>query len=618
MTFFLGVLSVLMMVVFPGAIILKLLKADQKWDPWLFVVCVFALSLVVNLLIVVGLTLIHQYQTLVLQNLAALECLGFVFLYQALLDQKINGLSGLKWLATYPFKQRPLQSIALLLTFLALLNWLSSFGNPFGYWDATVSYNRWATDFAANHMPTLTWHYPQLLPANWSMTYVLMGVLPDQVQLQFFPAAIQGFFFIGLLLLLWVLYRQEKKSGYLAGLVLIALIFWIYYQKYLNVGYADIPATFFNFAALTCTLLAYGVYAKQRRLLIVLSLLFTFGAAMTKSAGLYIAVILPILHELFESQKSTIFHKTRRLALKYLFLIATIAPWYIYSSLYGSNMGDFSDVFFLTHDAAGHTHFIPRLYDVLNDSYFILVLGVISLVFRSWVPRKLNLIFYFFIPYFFIWSIWFSYDSRNIALFIPIVCLNAGFVLSHNWGVIKSIKRLRIWSYSIRVWMLLVLAVLIAGVSCLGGLFGQRNLIIYQETEKNFSLHAQPFIMRLYAYTLCPGFQGKILTDYAYFNYLPLLKDDVNIPPLSSYNKNMEPGYFQDLPAFLLYMKENPDIHYLLLNHNFDTLYESKLWNQYFNTWIKEKMISAEFVSENVGLYKINVNNAQLADVSAS
>ena len=613
MTFFLGVLSVLMMVVFPGAMILKLLKADQKFDPWLLVVCVFALSLVINLVLVVGLTVIHEYRTDVLRNLAALECLGFILLYQEMLDKKIEWLQGLKWLGTYPFKQRPLQSIALLLTVLALINWLSSFGAPFGFWDPTISYNRWATDFAANQMPTLTWHYPQLLSANWSLSYVLIGPLPDQIQLQFFPACIQGFFFLGILLLLWVLYRQEKNSRYLAGLILTALIFATYYFLYLNLGYADIPVTFFNLAAIVCSLLAYGAYSRYRNLLVVLALLFAFGAAMTKPAGIYTALILPILHELFESEKSKYSAKLKRLFWKYLVLMVTVSPWYIYSSLYESNTGAFSDVSFLVHHVrvAG---VVSKLYDAIAFSNFMIIGAAIAFVFCAWVPRQLNLIFYCYIPYYLIWFIGFSYDDRNFEMMIPLLCLNVGFVLSYNWGTVKLIKGLRIWAYPIRIWMILVGAVVVASFFCLIGTLGQFNLMLHQETEKNFSLHDQKFIMRLYAYTLCPGIHGQILTDFAYFNYLPLIQNDMNVPPLASYGKNMEPGYFKNLPAFLTYMKAHPDIHYLLLNHQFDLLYESPLWMQYYNKWLADKKISVAFVNKDVGLYKINVPNDQLAN----
>jgi hypothetical protein len=617
MTFFLGVLSILMMVVFPGAIVLKLLKADQKLDPWLFAMCIFALSLVMNLVLVFGLTLIHEYRTGVLQNICALECLGFILLYQNVLDKKVNWLAGLKWLGTYPFRQKPIHSIALLLMIIALLNWLSSFGTPFGYWDATVSYNRWATDFAANQLPSLTWHYPQLLSANWSITYVLMGPQPFQIFLEFFPACIQGFFFVGTLALFGILARPEKTSHYLMGMILTALIFDFYYWVYLNTGYADIPVMFFNFLVLVCSVLAYGTHSKQRNLLVALALIFAFGAAMTKPAGIYTALILPVLHELFETEKTAGLARAKRLFLKYSFLVITVSPWYIYSSLHETNMGHFADISFLVHDVHNSVDAL-RWYNALYRCYMLLVFAAIALVFQAWVPRKWNLIFYCYIPYSIIWFIWFSYDSRNIELFVPIVCLNAGFVLSTHWsGLTRVIRQAPMWKYPIRVWMVLTAAFVVTGFYCITGTLDQRSLLVYQQTEKNYSLHALPFTMRLYAYTVCPGFQGQVLTDYAYFNYLPLLKDHINIPPLASYNKNMEPGYFENLPAFLIYMKANPQIHYLLLNHNFDALYESPLWNQYYQKWLSEKKINEEFIVNNVGLYKINVSNDQLANIGS-
>ncbi len=617
MTFFLGLLSILMMTIFPGAMALKLLKPKTPLDPCLQVICIFALSLIFNLILVVGLTMLHQYRTPILRNLCAFECLAIALLYQDLWEKKLDWQAGLKWLQTYPFQKKPLQSLALIVSLLFILNWFSSFGQPFGYWDATVSYNRWATDFAANQLPTLTWHYPQLLPANWSLTYVLIGPLVQNVQLQFFPAAIQGFFFVGILLLFWVLYRQKQDGAYLSGLLLMMAAFSCFYAVYLNVGYADIPVAFFNFAALVCSILAYAEDTPNRKRLLIISLLFAFGAAMTKPAGIYTALVLPLIHEYLDPHPASFSQKCVRLTSKFVFLAALISPWYIYSSLYESNTGSFSDVSFLTRHVAS-AHFTQRVYDAVMEAYPLVILMGIAWILRASIPRTWRLIFYAYLPYFILWSIGFSYDNRNIILFWPIACLSVALALSGEQNLLKILTGLRLWKQPLRLWMLLFSSLVILAFYCMSGPLGEMNLITHQETEKNYSLQDIPLTTRLYAYKLCPGFHGQILTDYAYFNYLPLLQSNMNIPPLASYNKNMEPGYFDNLPAFLAYMKAHSDIHYLLLNHYFDDLYESPLWQQYFKAWLREKKLSVAFTAGNVALYTINVSNDQLADIASA
>jgi hypothetical protein len=617
MTFFLGLFSILMMVVLPGAILLKICKAGRYFDPCFFVTNVFALSLIINLILVFGLTLIHQYRTPILQDICAIECLLFVLLYQNVWEQKLDWQTGFKWLYHYPLRQKPLQTLAFIVSCLALYNWSASFGNPFGLWDPTVSYNRWATDFAANQIPSLTWHYPQLLPANWSMSYVLIGPLPEHIQLEFFPAAIQGFFPIGILLLCWTLYRQEKNPAYLTGLITFAILFSYEFGRYFNLGYADIPVTFFNLLAITCTVLAFGAHSSRRHLLINMAIFAAIGAAMTKPAGIYTAFILPILQELLDPLPAYVGKKATRLICKYVILTLAIAPWYIYSSLHESNTGAFSDVSFLVHDMTD-SNWLAEIYNALSEAFIILALIALCGVFHKWIPRPWKMIIYCYLPYFFIWIGFFSYDERNLEIFWPIMCLATGFVLTYDGYAWRVFKKIKPWPDPLRVWMLIVAGVLMIGFYGMIGILSTMNLLVHQEQAKNFSLNALPVTMRLYAYKLCPGFQGKILTDYAYFNYLPMLKNDMSIPPLDSYNKNMEPGYFDNLPAFLQYMQAHPEIHYLLLNHTFDSLYESPLWSHYFHQWILEKKISIEFEGDNVGLYKINVSHDQLADIDST
>ncbi len=590
---------------------MKLFKINPKVDFLFALPLLFALSWTCNFVLVIVLVGLHLYTVKWVQGLAVIELLAFLFLYQDELDQVIPWLAMLKKAWTYPYRRRVLQTVALGVLVIAVLNWLSSWGEPFGYWDASVSYNRWAIDFTANQMPTMTWHYPQLLPANWSLSYVLLNSLPVPRLLELFPASVQGFFFVGLLLLGLVLYRRENEPSYLMGLILTGGLFDVNYFLYLNTGYADVPVAFFNFLAFALTLLAYGADACHKREWIWLSLFAMFAAAMTKPAGIYTALVIPLIQFVLDRGVS---HRGRTLFLKYLLLVLLILPWYLYSTLHEGNLNHFTDIRFLIHGAgATAPSAMVHWCNALFESYQLIVMGAICFVFRELLPQKIRLFLYAALGYFLIWFFGFSYDNRNLMMITPLFAFALAFIIIKYQQVIMSgLKALDWQGFVPRWWMLIVTLVIVLCFFATVGPFSEFRLLAHETTEKNFSLHDLPFTMRLYAYRICPGFQGKLLTDYVYFNDLPMLQGIAVTPPLSSYGPNMEPGYFTNLPAFLSYMKANPEIHYLLLNHNFDQLYESPAFHQAFEGWLKQKKISLEWINNNTGLYKINVSNDQL------
>src|SRR5262249_43164037 len=49
-----------------------------------------------------------------------------------------------------------------------------NFGSVFILWDDTLSWDRWAGQWASNRFPVSAGYYPQLMPANWSITYQII------------------------------------------------------------------------------------------------------------------------------------------------------------------------------------------------------------------------------------------------------------------------------------------------------------------------------------------------------------------------------------------------------------------------------------------------------------
>ena len=95
-------------------------------------------------------------------------------------------------------------------------------GKVFNVWDTIFSWNRWAVDWSYNQFPALTYEYPQILPANWSLSYVIM----QNKEVQAFTKAIMSLFSLFTILLFFDLARIKKNLVYLLGAILYGVILY--------------------------------------------------------------------------------------------------------------------------------------------------------------------------------------------------------------------------------------------------------------------------------------------------------------------------------------------------------------------------------------------------------
>ena len=120
---------------------------------------------------------------------------------------------------------------------------LRNLGGVFNTWDAILSWNRWATAWASGVLPADTGYYPQLLPANWSLTYVLIG----NPSIQIFARSLGPLFLFFILLLFLDLGFRSRSYGVLLGAFFTWIIFRGYLSEFIADGYADLPAAFLGF-----------------------------------------------------------------------------------------------------------------------------------------------------------------------------------------------------------------------------------------------------------------------------------------------------------------------------------------------------------------------------------
>jgi len=108
-------------------------------------------------------------------------------------------------------------------------------GSVFESYDTIISWNKWAIDWANNSLPTSTWRYPQLLPANWSIIYVLMGT----TTVQFFVKAMMPFFTLFILLMIIDLGFAKSNPGFFIGSAITYFVIKKFLGPFVIEGLAD-------------------------------------------------------------------------------------------------------------------------------------------------------------------------------------------------------------------------------------------------------------------------------------------------------------------------------------------------------------------------------------------
>lgn len=459
----LGILSVLQMLFLPGSLVLRLLSTPEKtsafhdhrsaqagtpgWIP--AIAYTIGLSLIINYCVVFLLAALHQYTRPVLGALVGIELVAWIWAFRAMLLRPLGKTAGMIWsqaaswissfvpdfagadegrtiarllsgLTTIVFAGLALSAILWAVTIC-----INNIGSVFNSWDAIFSWNRWAAEWSTNRLPTNTALYPQLLPTNWSLSYVLIGTS----QVQFFAKAVAPLFLLLILLLLFDLGLDYRLAGFFLAVELTRLMTKKFAGEFIAEGYADIPVAFMALLAL------HPLLKKQDRtslLPVLLGLVFAGGAAITKQAGLLVLVVYPFL-AFFVLRGEVLDFQPRREWKKFLtalvLALLVAAPWYIYKQLAiqagfdTSNAGVLVDIF-------GGKGPLERflLAMAMLERYAYLVALLVPALF--WLPRRIRWVTVLVtLPYTLVWAFLFSYDTRNFMMAVPLAGLAGGVAL---------------------------------------------------------------------------------------------------------------------------------------------------------------------------------------------
>jgi hypothetical protein len=540
--FILGLLSFLQTVFIPGFIVIKYLGINfnaetgiKKSGKIRQLVYAFGLSLLINYLLVFVFTAAGIYKPLTLYILLFIEGVLLIYYWTAgskpRFDRYIN-LDISRFITSLKqfFASRSLAYNFLFLLSVGVMLWyvflfFYFLGGVFQHWDPVTGWNRFALDWANNQWPGNTWRYPQLVPANWSISYVMM----QNTHVQCFAKAVMPLFSIAVLLLFLDLALRKKKTVYLLGLVGYGILSsYLYEPSFIVSGYMDIAVSFWAFLSF------HAIHGSTRgsavSLLfsdIWLAVIFASGAAVTKQSGLFILAIILAwgFGNLYKNKK--VFPKeriTRKVLLLLLTVLIIAASWYIVKEVHIARGLDRSEITMVqgVHQFNSYTERLANAFNQLtthrHPKLKPLVWAGILLVFLGLFHKKSRSVtLCVVIPYSLMWGFFFSYDTRNLAFALPFIAFSAAFGLAFLKRLFKgwsNIPHRKVPLVPVIIAVLLVLTVL-------NFTFLKTGTLINHQTRLRMKIGNARLNNLLYQYHEKEGIKGKIVTDYRYLEYLP-------------------------------------------------------------------------------------------------
>ncbi len=478
--FILGTIGILQVLLLPGLIVRKFFDLPKGF--WLRMAAIMGISLITNYLFVFISTLLGIFTQVTAIILLILEIGALIYLYRKeILATSISDFIVTFWhgliapiYKIFPKlntedeeeKNKAILNIFAILLFVAALVAIEltfrifryNIGQIFNKWDAVLSWNKWATIWSSNTFPTQTEDYPQLIPTNWAMIYVLIG----NHGIQFFAKSIMPLFAMMIMLVLLSLGIQTNNPGFFISIITLRLVFKKFLTDYLASGYVDIPLTFFG---LMSTVFLWYVFKEtdtdKKYRWWILSTLFSAGAALTKQAGLYILGLNFLLGFYFMfgiKIKQAFVANWKRILIIVSIIILIAIPWYGIKAvqfIQGESQSHIATPIQSTNKVHQGDNLVETAISALLelDKYFyFFLLAIPAALFIDNFWRWILILFV--IPYTLIWSTYASYDTRNLAITFPIytTIIGLGVGDSPN-GSLRCFKRLNSYdSHSSSLW----------------------------------------------------------------------------------------------------------------------------------------------------------------------
>lgn len=418
MSFWMGI-ALAQVVALPGYLLVRLLRLDREGLLQTAFLS-FGASLVLNHLLVVLLVVMGAYQRPVLVGVLAVECALLAWL----LRRRAPRVAPAPATVPHPW---------LLAAALAAAGWAAvrvpaNFTHVFEKWDAVLSWNRWANDWAAGELPFWIAHYPQLVPTTWSLFYVFQGA-----PVEFAARGMMALFPLAIVLVFVDLGLRRREAEPLLAAVIVTVLLATMLGPWLGAGLSDVPVAFFGLLALHP--LQRGPLGEDRRAdaaWLAMATLAAVGCALTKQTGLWVAGLLPVFLVLRLGGLAALREPRWRKALFAMGagLFAGIVPWYAwaqYRIVLGMERSELPHITGTVHRGANAlerlAHALHHLDEALTPWGLVtLAILVLLSLFRPsvrWTTLLMS------VPFTAVWALLASYSIRNLALALPFVALSA-------------------------------------------------------------------------------------------------------------------------------------------------------------------------------------------------
>jgi len=553
----LGILSILQLTLVPGLILAKVFKIHGFWENLLAAI---GLSQIFNYVFVMLATLFKIYTqatTLVLFGIEAVLVLilyfpnfkwnlGKIFIPEGLTSFFHDYIGKIE--ARTEWKKKVFTFIYYFVFVVAIIclaryffMYVTQPTQIFMKWDAVVSWDKWATQWYQGIIPLQTEHYPQLWTANLSIPYQFIGTTDVKYFSKYFANLIE----FGIVLVVFILGIKKKDMGYFLGVFFTSWLMFAFGLQ--GSGYADSPVAFWGLLVIACLVLAED--SEDESKLLLLGALFVSAAALTKQAGLWLVLIYPILIAFRKSNKSK--KPTTLIIHSIIIMVLLIAPWYIFKEIQictGIETSEIGRVTSLVLDRHNFLQIISSagnlFIETLKNNYlpktitFILLLVLLAFSYKNKLWGLIcSLII---IPFSIGWIFFFSYESRNLDLIIPLLAIAAGVGLQNLMEInvervkgffqqkiprsitqftTRILKRFFKLVFSMRVWYFLFLIPILFILPRLV----PDNRLIQNSMIKQKNIGDPPINELIYDYKAKNGLDGKIITEYQYLGFLPEL-----------------------------------------------------------------------------------------------
>jgi hypothetical protein len=569
MALVLGILAILQIVALPGLVIYKLINLRGNLIDKILVI--FGLSLIFNYCLIFLLAAVGIYARSVFTIFVLVELTALLWLYRNDLRMSFDKFvtatrDNLNDMIDFFIPKRRDHDAVTLLYFawLALIFLLAArslvwaanllfdnMGTVFSAWDAVVSWNRWATEWAAGQIPTDSHFYPQLIPANWSITYLLQG----DTTLQFFAKSIMPLFGLLMFVGLMNLGIATAESHFFIAMALLMPLLKNFLRDGVSNGYVDIAVAFMGLMAIYFLIKSQkALEIEERYRSLLLGAVFAAGAAVTKQPGVYIALCYPILAWLMvrSSAVSLWNEKARDFIARFGLIYLIWVSWYVLKGvqvLTGADRPHLEVLINLSANTYGNVSLLQQIMAALArfDKFLIFfVLIILALPFMDRFYRALTLLM---LPYPILWAWFAGYDTRNLAIFLPMFALLSGYsvniFIDKVFEIIRKTSLLKIPLY---VPIAFVCIILVSLSFFISPRLHDRQVFLQKQ---NFSAKTNEVLYELIA---AENSQTKILTNYP-MEFLPGLKN---------YQVRFD---FQDENIFLGHL-DNQEIEYLLYSNS--------------------------------------------------